>query len=223
MTESKRKNGTGSSRLGQRRKSAQANDKTTYAARRQEIVESAAVAFREEGYDRTTLSDIAKRAGTDRASVYYYVSSKEELFQEVCGGMLDANIVAAEDIASRDITAQEKLQLIITHFMSTHERGYPQWSVLVQEMKRITEANTTWSRDAVAKMKRFESIVISIIEGGIAEGSIRDDVPPLLAMNAIFGMLNWTHRWFRPDGKYNSSAVAAAFTAIALDGLSVGH
>ena len=219
MTDKKRRE-TSSSQLGRRRKTARAKDQAAYAARREELIAHAAEVFSKEGYDRTTLSDIAERAGTDRASVYYYVSSKEELFQEVCSGMLEQNLAAAEEIAMRDNAPREKLELIIAHHMSTHERGFPQWSVLVQEMRRITGADTTWTRDAVEKMRRYEAIVRSILEDGIADGTIRADVPSRLAMNAIFGMLNWTHRWFRPDGQYNAAQVAAAFAAITLDGLS---
>lgn len=210
------------SQLGQRRKSALEKDKAAYTARRDEIISLAADAFREKGYDATTLSDIAKRAGTDRASVYYYVSSKEELFREVSTGMLERNLAAAEEIAGRGIGAREKLELIIAHHMNTQDQGFSQWSVLVQEMRRITEADTTWTRDVVAKMRSYESIVLSILEEGIEDGTIRGDIPPRLAMNAIFGMLNWTNRWWRPNGKYNAGEVAAAFVAIAFDGLTDG-
>jgi TetR/AcrR family transcriptional regulator, cholesterol catabolism regulator len=214
----KKRSETPGSQLSRRRKSAQAKDKASYSAQREKIIASAADAFRAEGYDRTTLSDIAKRAGTDRASLYYYVGSKEELFQEVTSGMLERNLTAAEEIATRDIGAREKLELIIAYHMAEHD--LPQMSVLIEEMPRVADARTTWSRDVIAKMKRYESVVVTILEEGIADGTIRGDVPPRLAMNAIFGMLNWTHRWFRADGQYNAAAVAAAFTAIALDGLS---
>jgi TetR/AcrR family transcriptional regulator, cholesterol catabolism regulator len=218
--DNKKRRRTAASQLGRRRKSALDKDKAAYAARRHEIIGFAADAFRAEGYDRTTLSDIAERAGADRASLYYYVGSKEELFREVTSGMLERNVTAAEEIAACPIGAREKLELIIAHHMDTHDAGFPQWSVLVQEMRRIIDADTAWSRDVVAKMRRYESIVLAIVEEGIADGTIRGDVPPRLAMNAIFGMLNWTHRWFRPDGRFDAAAIAAAFTTIALDGLS---
>lgn len=221
MTDKKRRETSGSE-LDRRRKSAQAKDKASYAAQRDRIIAAAADVFRTEGYDRATIGDIAKRSGTDRATVYYYVSNKEELFEEVliavCSGLLEANVEAAEEIAARDISARQKLEMIIAKHMSESE--HPQMSVLFGEMQRITDAGTRWSRETVARMRHYESIVISILEDGIADGTIRADVPPRIAMNAIFGMLNWTYRWFRPDGRYNAAEVAAAFTAIALDGLS---
>jgi AcrR family transcriptional regulator len=214
-----RKRGTASSELGRRRKTLQKKDSAAYAARREEIIAAAGETFSKEGYDGTSLSEIARRSGTDRASMYYYISSKEELFQEVCSGALEANLIAADEIAGRDISAQEKLELIIEHHMVSHER-FPQWTVVIQEMRRITDADTTWSRNEVAKMRRYESIVLTVLEEGVADGTIRADVPPRLAMNAIFGMLNWTHRWFRPNRKYSAKDVATAFAAISIDGLA---
>lgn len=208
------------SNLQKRRKSAQSKDSTAYAARRDRIIASAAAAFSEVGYDATTFADIARRAGADRASVYYYASSKEELFQLVCSGMLEQNLAAAEEIAERDLTPAEKLSLILHQHMATHEEGFPQWTVLVQEMRRITDADTTWSRDAIVKMRRYEAVVRSIIEAGMSEGSIRDDLPADLVMHSLFGMVNWTHRWYRPGGRYDASQIADVFAAVAIEGIA---
>lgn len=209
-----------SSGLDRRRKLAQTKDNANYAEKRAQILASAAEAFAEVGYDATTLNDIAARAGTDRASVYYYASSKEELFQQVCSGMLASNLAAAEEIAARDLSAAEKLELIMVHHLQTHEKGYPQWTVLVRELRRVTDARTEWSRDEVERMRRYEAVVRSILQDGMNDGSLRSDVDPEVAMHAIFGMLNWTHRWFRPDGHYDAATVAKEFAVITLSGLT---
>jgi len=206
--------------LDRRRKTAQEKEGANYAERRAHIIASAAAAFQEVGYDGTTLADIASRAGTDRASVYYYASSKEELFQQVCSGMLAHNLEVAEDIAGRDIPALEKLELIVTNHLKTHEDNYRQWTVLVQEFRRVTEASTAWSRDEVERMRRYEEVVRQVLKAGIADGAIREDVDVDLAMHAIFGMLNWTHRWYRPDGSFDAQEIGKAFSAIVVNGLA---
>jgi AcrR family transcriptional regulator len=185
--------GNSESNLGKRRKSAQAKEGSAYATRREEVLASAEAAFNEEGYDAVTLSDIAKRAGTDRASIYYYASSKEELFHQVTSRMLESNLAEAEDIASRAISPREKLRLIIEYHVNTNTRGNPLLPILIHEMRRVAAAETRWSRDVADKMRRYESIVQTIIEEGIEDGTIRADVTPALATHAIFGMLNWIH------------------------------
>ncbi len=51
--------------------------------KRQAILEAAWDAFREKGFEATTMSEIAARAGGSKATVYGYFDSKETLFLEI--------------------------------------------------------------------------------------------------------------------------------------------
>lgn len=208
-----------SSQLDRRRTSALAKDNAAYAAKREEIIDAAAMLFEKEGYDATSLADIARAMGADRASIYYYISNKEELLREICSSSLDSNLAAAKDIAAREVSAVEKVRLVIAQHMSANAT-IPRWSVLVQEARRLAEADAEWAREEFDRMRQYDSILAGIIQEGIDDGSIRADVPPRLAVNAIFGMLNSTSRWWNPEGRYDASAVSNAFAVIALEGLA---
>lgn len=52
-------------------------------ARRQAIIEVAAEAFRERGFDGASMSDVAARVGGSKATLYNYFCSKEALFAAV--------------------------------------------------------------------------------------------------------------------------------------------
>jgi AcrR family transcriptional regulator len=52
-------------------------------ARRQAIVEAAAEAFREKGFDAASMADVSARLGGSKATLYSYFSSKEDLFAAV--------------------------------------------------------------------------------------------------------------------------------------------
>ena len=49
-------------------------------ARRSAIIQAAWQAFRENGFERTTMSDVSARVGGSKATLYSYFGSKEELF-----------------------------------------------------------------------------------------------------------------------------------------------
>lgn len=49
-------------------------------ARRAAILEAAWAAFREHGFERTSMSEISARVGGSKATLYSYFKSKEELF-----------------------------------------------------------------------------------------------------------------------------------------------
>jgi len=71
------------SNIGKRRATALKQDAETYTKRRREIFEAAAQLFKKNGYERTSLNDVAEALDSDRATIYYYVASKKELLHEV--------------------------------------------------------------------------------------------------------------------------------------------
>jgi AcrR family transcriptional regulator len=52
-------------------------------ARREAIVEAAALLFQEVGYERASMNELTKRLGGSKATLYGYFPSKESLFVEV--------------------------------------------------------------------------------------------------------------------------------------------
>ncbi|WP_374601217.1 TetR/AcrR family transcriptional regulator [Niveibacterium sp.] len=57
--------------------------RTKTEERRQRIVDIAADAFREQGFEHTSMAEIASRVGGSKATLYNYFPSKEALFVEV--------------------------------------------------------------------------------------------------------------------------------------------
>jgi AcrR family transcriptional regulator len=212
--------------LTQRRRSAQVDGSSAYVAKRAELLQIAGAVFKEKGYESATLNDIAERFGTDRAAIYYYFSNKQELFQEVfhetAKKVLIENLAEATRIAATSLDAREKIRLLIEQQIKSYEANYPYVYVYIQEdMGKVAFQNTSWAREMVSKTRRFEGIVSDIISDGIRAGSFRDDLPVRIVVKSLFGMINWTHRWFKPgDRKYSAEQTVATFSAIFLDGLT---
>ena len=87
-----------SSNISRRRQSALQEGSADYLAKRAELVEIAGRQFKAHGFKATTLAEIGHKAGLDRATVYYYFGSKEELFRECVRLGVDANIAQCEAI-----------------------------------------------------------------------------------------------------------------------------
>jgi AcrR family transcriptional regulator len=209
-----------SSGIASRRKAAMADGSEGYQTRRQEIVQMAASVFEEKGYEAATLNDIAERLGTDRASLYYYVGSKEDLLHEIVGSVLADNLAAAERIAAQDATPIEKIRALIEEMIVSFDRHYPHMYVYIEDMARIARQDSKWARDVVHVTKRFEAIVIDILKEGRAEGSFRSDLPNDICALALFGMINWTHRWYKPGSPHRAQEIANTFCTLFLDGYS---
>ncbi|GAB3629722.1 TetR/AcrR family transcriptional regulator [Pandoraea terrae] len=207
--------------ISRRRKTALTDGSADYKVKRDELVGVAAKLFKQKGYRATTLGDVAKHSGLDRATLYYYISSKEELLQEAVKGVLDNNLAEAERLLrTKTLDAREKLLRIFEILMASYEENYPHTYVYIQElMQKVDVDPTPWAKDMAKQTHRFEGIVMTLINQCVADAVFRDDVPVDLAANALFGMFNWTHRWYKPGGKQTARNIAEAFCKIFCDGM----
>src|SRR5260221_14789122 len=91
------------SEIAERRALARSTGDPDYERRRSELLKAAAKIFKEEGYRAANVQDIAREVGIDRATFYYYASSKEELFHETIHQVIADNVRMVE--ATRDSAA----------------------------------------------------------------------------------------------------------------------
>ena len=209
------------SQIGRKRELALAKDQNEdYRARRADLVKVAATVFNDLGYESTTLSDIAKRFGTDRASVYYYVSGKEELLLAGIEEILGRNLEEIGRIQGLEANAREKLELLIRRLVDSYVDTYPLSYVYIQnDMTKVGQSDSPRAQAVVRGTRRFEKTVIEIIQQGVNEGIFDKKVPVLLAANSLFGILNWTHRWFKPDGRWKTDELSDSFIRVFFNGI----
>jgi TetR/AcrR family transcriptional regulator, cholesterol catabolism regulator len=209
------------SNISRRRRTAQSDGSADYAAKRLELLRIATKLFKERGFQSTKLGDIAQAAGLDRASIYYYVSSKEELFHESVEGVLDVSIkLARKLLADEQLPSIERLHRIYVALMMSYEENYPATFVYIQEqMHQVAGDETAWAQEIMTKTRAFDQILLGFIRGAIEAGDLRTDIPPRLVENALFGMLNWTHRWFVPGGGMSGKEVGEALWSIFTNGM----
>ena len=209
------------SNISKRRETALKEGSSDYLAKREELVQIAAGQFKQSGYRATTLAEIGRKAGLDRATVYYYFGSKEELFREILRTGVDANMRECVRISEdQSLDPIEKLKAVIRQLMTAYDEHYPHMYVYIQEeMERITSEQSVWALEIAGQTRKFERIVITLIEEATASGLLRNDIPVSVSANAIFGMLNWTHRWYQPGRKYSARLVSDSFASIFIDGM----
>lgn len=209
--------------IGRRRASAKAEGGPAYEARRQEIIKAAAQVFLAKGYDATSFKDIADELGLDRASLYYYFSSKQELFQTATGAAVARNAEAAERVAASSASPADKVREILTLVLDSYtSTDYPYMYIFLQaDVSRIsTGKGDRWVRTVSALSRRWEAAVTKIFAEGIEAGVFTPDIPPALLTKAIIGMTNWTARWFRADGELTAQQIADLFSRTVLRGIT---
>jgi AcrR family transcriptional regulator len=211
--------------IGKRRKAAKHESSDAYKRRRREIAEAAVRVFDRLGLQGASISAVASELGIDRASVYYYISSKEELFDEVLRAVAERNSEIATEIAASDMSPPEKLRALIVAIMESYGEHYPLLFIYIREnLSRVSGARTKWSSDMRQVNRVIENAFIEIIEAGYSDGSLREVGPSRVVAYGMLGVVGWTHRWFRPETSPQSAReIGETYAEMIVAGMQTGR
>ncbi|HEV2357309.1 MAG TPA: TetR/AcrR family transcriptional regulator [bacterium] len=181
-----------------------------YDARRETILETAASLFASQGYERTTIRDVAHGAGMSVAGLYYYVRGKEELLFHICERSFSMVLDALTQELARTPDPRARVRALIRNHLDHFLRHVSEMKVLTRELDALQGAHAA---QIYALRHRYYTICRKVV----SDVAI-DTVPLRLATMGLFGMLNWIHMWYRPDVDGDADALADGMARIFLDG-----
>jgi AcrR family transcriptional regulator len=169
------------------------------------IVDSAAKAFREKGYSRTSLDDVAAMANIRKASLYYYMKSKHELLLAVFERALREGSEKIGELA-KITDPVERLTALIKFQIEMVTSDLDHFAVFFDEMSAHGDVQVK-RPDYVRDLERkYFSIFRDTISYACQAGVI-PNVDPRYAAQAIIGMTSWTYKWFDPT-RHNADEFA---------------
>lgn len=207
--------------IGRRRAAARDEGSQAYRDRRAEIVHAAAAIFKQNGYRGTKLGDIAEVLGVDRASLYYYIGSKDEVFEEVVTGVVEANTVFVEEVRDSVAPAPEKLRTIVESLMVSFAENYPFLYVYLQEnLSHVAPGRSEWAMRMRAVNRRYEEALTAIVQQGFDAGTFREVAPARVVAYGVLGMVAWSNRWFDPNTSgVDAATIGRGYADVVVDGL----
>ena len=182
-----------------------------YDKRRDAIVAAAAHLYARKGFQGASVADLSKACSTSKSLVYHYFPSKEDILYAVMAAHLEALVDAADD-AMRVGDARDRLRALALAFMRLYVGAEDSHKVLLNELDNLPPARRA---EVVRKQKRIIAVVENLVQ------AIRPDAGPatLPLTMLFFGMINWTHTWFRPEGRVAADSLADMAVDLMLDGL----
>lgn len=162
--------------------------------RREIVVEAAAKQFSKHGYDATTMRNIAALTGILPGSMYYYFSSKEELFaavhekaiNHICTGVIRMINPGADPWTRLEQASQGYLEAMLNSSVYA--------SLIVTEFPR--RRSRKLREKLISDRQRFEQLFVEIVE----ELPLQKGVDRSYWRLALLGMLAWTYVWYKPSG-----------------------
>jgi AcrR family transcriptional regulator len=172
--------------------------------------------FRREGFGRARLEDVAAEVGINRASLYYYVGTKEELLIALIEDPAREMTRHCREALESDGPADVKLRGAL-HYYVEDLQNHPELFLLFSESQHI--AAIAGTDGIISNAEDYSRTLLAIIEEGVAAGVFRSDLDPRLVMLGILGMHNWIHRWYAPGGRRSLSEIGDVFAELILSGL----
>jgi AcrR family transcriptional regulator len=157
---------------------------------RERILVVAERLFREIGYQKTTVADIAKVLRMSPANVYRFFDSKKAIHEGVARTLMGGVESAAEGIATGRGSAASRLRELMTTIHRMNCERYIGDSKL-HEMVEIA-MEESWEV-CVAHMQRITETIGTVIADGAASGEFEAPDVPLAAMCACTAMMRYFH------------------------------
>lgn len=189
------------------------------ARTRQRILDAAAAVFREQGYAHARLSDIATSAGIQTGSIYYHFESREHLVSELLRlGVTVAweQVRTALDALPPDAGPVDRLATAVR----AHTLAVLEISDYASAHARIVGQVPADVRDRSAlEQQRYGDYWSVLFDDARRAGLLRGGDDLFVSRMLMFGAMNWTAEWYRPNRHAAPAAVAEQAVRVLLAGI----
>ena len=171
-----------------------------------------------QGYDQTSVRDVARETGFSLAGMYYYFQSKEDLLFQIQHRTFASLLDEQESIVNGKGSAEERLGHFIQNHLSFYTRHFNEMKVCTFELHSLKDERYTTIESL--RRKNFK-IAMEIVREIVGDSGPPDDGGEAVRHYTlfIFGMLNWIFMWFDPDRDAPLEKLSDELVHLALHGL----
>lgn len=174
---------------------------------KEDILKAALYVFEEKTYEKSSLNDIAKRAGVTRGAIYWHFKNKFDIFDELSKIYLEKvyNDMALA-IEESDGNTKEKIKIFYNEYLDTifYNEDYRRYKTIIEfkvsqskEIEKITNVFIEYS-------EKYKIIIEKVIEDGKKCGEIRDDVDnDFLSMSILNWLIGFERLYLLQKDLYN--------------------
>ncbi|WP_431023729.1 TetR/AcrR family transcriptional regulator [Halomonas sp. H5] len=178
--------------------------------RRRELTRLAAQLFVQEGFDRTTVRMLAQEMGIKSGSLFHHFRDKQEILCAVIEeGTQNALAIAREALEACEPNPEARLHAMARAHLETLLTDRNAHVVALYEWRRLdaeSRAHLSHLRDAYEAL--WQEVVGDALEAGLIHGD------KFLVSRFVLGALNWTVRWYDPDGSRTPEELARELIAM---------
>jgi AcrR family transcriptional regulator len=175
--------------------------------------------FFRQGYFATSISDLAKGCGIQKASIYYHFPGKEELLYSIMRTTMQDLLVSLERSLANVTDIETRLRRAVHSHVSFHLNRQKETFIATSELRGLTEVHFI---DIVNQRDRYERNFQQLIRHGMDQGVYADGDVKILSY-AILTLCTAGAFWFRPDGRLSVKEIAVIYENFVLNGVKSKH
>lgn len=200
---------------------------TTHQAQRDTILDRAAECFAHASYAATSMNDIAAACGTSKARLYHYYPSKEALLMDLLLAYTDRLLL----LVGQSHAAAQRQQLsdraalhdLLRRFLREYERSANRHKALLHDTPFLSDApgpdgQPSPRQQVLDRQRDVVAATTRLLKAAFPQRVQAHNQAALTMM--LFGMINWTFTWLRPDGPISYEAFADEVMALLEKGLA---
>lgn len=181
------------------------------------IRKTAAKIFAEQGFDRASMSLLAREAGISKANIYHYYNSKDALLFDLLDTKLFALLERIQSVDVSTMSPRMALQATLTEILLAyegedyeHQVQNTQLGLLPPEQQKVLVG---YQRDMV---RHLSDLLVAACPAPFEENSAKLRATTM----SMFGMLNWFYMWEPTATQDQRRDYAELITTLVLDGSS---
>jgi AcrR family transcriptional regulator len=154
---------------------------------RQEIMDAAEMLFLSQGYEKTTIKEIADKALYAKGTIYNYFESKEELYLSIGTKAYDLIIEYTKEFVEKEEIGVNQL-MAVGYAYYEFTKDYPAYATIFhdisEKLPKIAKKKETelikMEKEYLEQSHRYRDVFIEVIQNAVKKNAIRSDVSPIM-------------------------------------------
>jgi len=171
--------------------------------------------FYRQGYFATSISDIAKGCGIQKASIYYHYPSKEDLLFFIMESTMDGLVEHLKAVLAQSAGIEDKMRAAVHGHVQFHLKQQKETFVASSELRGLSSDHY---HAVVKKRDEYEGIFQDLIKEGRDKG-IFDQGDIKILSYAILTLCTAGAFWFNSQGRLDMDDIAEIYENFVLKGM----